>query len=207
MVATAIPCAHVVPSVLIIDDDADARGYLEDVFRLEGFEVTSLSDPAVVIGRIRDELFHILVVDLMMPKIDGIGLLSEIRGFDEDIPVIMVTGYPSVETISASIALGVSAYLAHPIAPSDLRGAIAHIVKKPSFAQRREQEIHADIGRQIADAREARGMTLKHMARVTNLSISLLSQIERGEVSASISALLKIASALDLCLTTLLGGH
>lgn len=112
-----------------------------------------------------------------------------------------------METMSASIALGVSAYLAHPIVPSELRGAIAHIVKKPSFALRREYEIHADIGRQIADAREARGLTLKRMARLTNLSLSLLSQIERGEVSASISALLKIASALDLCLTTLLRGH
>jgi DNA-binding NtrC family response regulator len=203
VVASAIPWAHVAPSVLIIDDDADARVYLEDVFRLEGFEVTALSDPAVVIGRIREELFHMLVVDLMMPKIDGIGLLTQIRAFDAEIPVIMVTGYPSVETLSASIALGISAYLAHPIEPSVIRDAIAQIARRPSVARRREQRAHADIGRRIADAREARGLTIERLARLTRLPASLLSQMERGEVSASISALLRIAAALELQLATL----
>jgi two-component system OmpR family response regulator len=207
VVATAIPWAHVAPSVLIIDDDADARVYLEDVFRLEGFEVTALSDPAVVIGRIREELFHMLVVDLMMPKIDGIGLLAQIRALDEHIPVIMVTGYPSVETMSASITLGVSAYLAHPIEPSAIRGAIAQIARKPSLAVRHEQRVHTDIGRRIAEARAARGLTAQRLARLTRLPTSLLSQIERGEVSASISALLKIAAVLDVRLATLLAGY
>ena len=50
---------------------------------------------------------------------------------------------------------------------------------------RREDELHAAIGRQIRDLRKARGLTLKQMARRTNLSVSLLSQIERAESSAS----------------------
>lgn len=193
--------------MLIIDDDADVREYLEDVLHLEGFEVTSLSDPTVVVQRIRDELFHILVVDVMMPKIDGLDLLAQIRDFDEHIPVIMVTGYASLETLSASIALGVSAYLAHPITPAELRDAIARIVKKKSFVLRREENLHAAIGLRIRGAREARGLTLKHLSRRTNLSISLLSQIERAEVSTSIATLSKIALALDLRLTRLFAGY
>jgi transcriptional regulator with XRE-family HTH domain len=72
---------------------------------------------------------------------------------------------------------------------------------------RREDELHATIGRQIRDLRKQRGLTLKQMARRTNLSVSLLSQIERAESSASVSSLFKVATALDVRLTDLFGGY
>jgi len=128
VVALAVP--GVTPSVLIIDDDADVREYLEDVLRMEGFEVTAIYDPTVAVARIRDERFQLLVVDLMMPKIYGLDLLAQIRAFDENIPVIIVTGYPSLDTVMASIRLGISAYLSHPITPTELRDAIARGMKR-----------------------------------------------------------------------------
>jgi len=207
VVAAAVPHARVTPSVLIIDDDADVREYLNDVFHLEGFEVTSLSDPTVAVDRIRDELFHVLVVDLMMPKLDGLDLLGQIRSLDEHIPVIAVTGSPSLDSISATIQLGVSAYLAHPITPGELRDAIARIVTKKSFVLRREEDLHVAIGQQIRDMREALGLTLKEMSRRTNIPMSLLSQIERAEVSSSLAGLFKIATVLHLRLTSLFAGY
>jgi len=207
VVAAAVPHARVTPSVLIIDDDADVREYLNDVFHLEGFEVTSLSDPTVAVDRIRDELFHVLVVDLMMPKLDGLDLLGQIRTLDEHIPVIAVTGSPSLDSISATIQLGVSAYLAHPITPGELRDAIARIVTKKSFVLRREEDLHVAIGQQIRDMREALGLTLKEMSRRTNIPMSLLSQIERAEVSSSLAGLFKIATVLHLRLTSLFAGY
>ena len=207
MVAAAVPHARVTPSVLIIDDDADVREYLNDVFHLEGFEVTSLSDPTVAVDRIRDELFHVLVVDLMMPKLDGLDLLGQIRSLDEHIPVIAVTGSPSLDSISATIQLGVSAYLAHPITPGELRDAIARIVTKKSFVLRREEDLHVAIGQQIRDMREALGLTLKEMSRRTNIPMSLLSEIERAEVSSSLAGLFKIATVLHLRLTSLFAGY
>lgn len=207
MVAAAVPHARVTPSVLIIDDDPDVREYLNDVFHLEGFEVTSLSDPTVAVDRIRDELFHVLVVDLMMPKLDGLDLLGQIRTLDEHIPVIAVTGSPSLDSISATIQLGVSAYLAHPITPGELRDAIARIVTKKSFVLRREEDLHVAIGQQIRDMRKALGLTLKEMSRRTNIPMSLLSQIERAEVSSSLVGLFKIATVLHLRLTTLFAGY
>jgi DNA-binding response OmpR family regulator len=194
-------------SVLIVDDDPDARAYLEDVFLLEGFEVTALGDPCVVIDRIRDQRFDVVVLDLMMPKLDGLELLAQIRAFDGDLPVIMVTGYPSLETVSASILLGVSAYLAHPITPHELRSAIARIANKHGFLRRSDDELHAAIGLRIRSSREALGLTLDQLACRTRLSASLLSQIERGETSAAVSSLVRIATALDVRLATLFEGY
>ena len=194
-------------SVLVIDDDQDIREYLHDFLAAEGFEVTTLADPTLAVERIRDEVFHLVVLDLMMPKVSGIDLLAQIRSVDDDIAVIILTGYPTLETASASIQHDVSAYINKPFTPAEFREVIARIAKKKGLVLRREDELHAAIGRQIRDLRKARGLTLKQMARRTNLSVSLLSQIERAESSASVSSLFKVATALDVRLTDLFGGY
>jgi DNA-binding NtrC family response regulator len=194
-------------SVLVVDDDQDIREYLQDFLNAEGFEVTTLADPAAVVERIRDEVFHLVVLDLMMPKISGLDLLAQIRSVDDDIAVIILTGYPSLETASASIQHEVSAYIHKPFEAAEFRDVIARIAKKKGLVLRREDELHAAIGRQIRDLRKNRQLTLKQMARRTNLSVSLLSQIERAESSASVSSLFKVATALDVPLTDLFAGY
>lgn len=208
MVAGAVPLRTASKlSVLVVDDDQDIREYLQDFLQSEGFEVTTLGDPSQAVERIRDEVFHLVVLDLMMPKISGLDLLAQIRSVDDDIAVIILTGYPSLETASASIQHEVSAYIHKPFTTTEFRDVIARIAKKKGLVLRREDELHAAIGRQIRDLRKARGLTLKQMARRTNLSVSLLSQIERAESSASVSSLFKVATALDVRLTDLFGGY
>jgi DNA-binding NtrC family response regulator len=194
-------------SVLVVDDDEDVREYLVDFLVAEGFDVTAIGNPQVAVERIRDEVFHLVVLDLMMPKLSGLDLLAQIRAVDDDIAVIILTGHPSLESASASIAHDVSAYIHKPVTPAEFRDAIARIAKKKGLVLRREDELHAAIGRQLRDLRKARGLTLKQMARRTNLSVSLLSQIERAESSASVSSLFKVATALDVRLTDLFGGY
>jgi DNA-binding NtrC family response regulator len=194
-------------SVLVIDDDPDILEYLQDFLGAEGFEVTTLADPSLAVERIRDEVFHLVVLDLMMPKVSGLDLLAQIRAVDDDIAVIILTGYPSLESASASIQHEVSAYVHKPFTAQEFREIIARIAKRKGLVLRREDELHATIGRQIRDLRKARGLTLKQMARRTNLSVSLLSQIERAESSASVSSLFKVATALDVRLTDLFGGY
>ena len=192
-------------SVLVVDDEQDIREYLQDFLSAEGFEVTTLADPTLAVERIRDEVFHLVVLDLMMPKVSGLDLLAQIRAVDDDIAVIILTGHPSLETASASIQHEVSAYIHKPFTAQEFRDIIARIAKKKGLVLRREDELHATIGRQIRDLRKARGLTLKQMARRTNLSVSLLSQIERAESSASVSSLFKVATALDVKITELFG--
>jgi DNA-binding NtrC family response regulator len=168
-------------SVLVIDDDPDILEYLQDFLGAEGFEVTTLSEPTLAVERIRDEVFHLVVLDLMMPKVSGLDLLAQIRAVDDDIAVIILTGYPTLDTATASIQHEVSAYIHKPFTPAEFRDVIARIAKKKGLVLRREDELHAAIGRQIRDLRKARGLTLKQMARRTNISVSLLSQIERAE--------------------------
>ncbi len=192
-------------SVLVVDDDQDVCTYLGDFLGNEGYRVTVVNDPTQAIDVLRGGSYHICILDLMMPKLSGMDLLGQIRKVDDDIAVIILTGYPSLETSMQSIEYEISAYIKKPFALDEFRAVIERIARKKGLVLRREDELHQTIGRNIRELRKARQLTLKQMSRRTKLSVSLLSQIERAESSASVSSLFKIATALDVPITELFG--
>ncbi len=192
-------------SLLVVDDDRDVCQYLEDFLTHEGYRVVTCSDPSDVMETLRQGEFHVCIIDLMMPKISGIDLLGYIRKVDTDLAVIILTGYPSLETATALIEYDISAYIKKPFSMDEFRCAIERIARKKGLVLRKEDALHQTIGRVIRELRKTQGLTLKQMSRRTKLSVSLLSQIERAESSASISSLFKVATALDVPLTELFG--
>lgn len=194
-------------SILVVDDDPDVREYLRDFLTSEGYGVTVVDDPTAVCDELKRGDYHVVVLDLMMPKLSGIDLLSRIRELDDDIAVIILTGFPSLETAASSIEHDVSAYIRKPFAVKDFREAIGRIAKKKGLLLRSEDELLATIGRTIRELRKSRGLTLKQLARRTDLSVSLLSQLERAESAASVSSLFKVATALDVRITELFGQY
>jgi DNA-binding NtrC family response regulator len=192
-------------NIVVIDDDKDVCEYLHDFLTSDGYSVTVVNDPTTALDALREREYHVAVLDLMMPKLNGIDLLSQIRKLDDDIAVIILTGYPSLESATASIEHEVSAYIRKPFSIEEFREALGRIAKKKGLVLRREDELHLTIGRNIRELRKGRNLTLKQMSRRTNLSVSLLSQIERAESSASVSSLFKVATALDVKITELFG--
>lgn len=192
-------------NILVVDDDKDVCEYLEDFLTSDGYTVSCVNDPTEALEAMRQAEYHVCILDLMMPKLSGIDLLSQIRRADDDIAVIILTGYPSLESATASIEHEVSAYIRKPFSIDEFRDAIGRIAKKKGLVLRREDELHMTIGRNIRELRKSRGLTLKQMSRRTKLSVSLLSQIERAESSASVSSLFKVATALDVRITHLFG--
>jgi DNA-binding NtrC family response regulator len=188
-----------------VDDDRDVCEYLNDFLTSDGYRVTCLNDPTETEQALRAAEYHVLILDLMMPKVTGLDLLGQIRKLDDDIAIIILTGFPSLESATASIEHEVSAYIKKPFSTQEFRDVISRIAKKKGYVLRREDELHLTIGRNIREMRKERGLTLKQMARRTKLSVSLLSQIERAESSASVSSLFKVATALDVRITDLFG--
>jgi DNA-binding NtrC family response regulator len=192
-------------NILVVDDDRDVCEYLLDFLSSDGYGVTCVNDPTQALEAMKQAEYHVCILDLMMPKLSGIDLLGQIRRADDDIAVIILTGYPSLETATASIEHEVSAYIRKPFTIDEFREAIGRIAKKKGLVLRAEDELHMTIGRNIRELRKGRGLTLKQMSRRTKLSVSLLSQIERAESSASVSSLFKVATALDVRITELFG--
>ncbi len=194
-------------SILVVDDDKDVCEYLEDFLSHDGYRVKTIYDPTLALEELKLETYHVVILDLMMPKLSGIDLLSQIRKLDDDLAVIILTGYPSLDSATASIEHNVSAYIKKPFSIDEFREVLQRIAKKKGLVLRREDALHVTIGKNIRELRKNGGLTLKQMSRRTKLSVSLLSQIERAESSASVSSLFKIATALDVPITQLFGDY
>jgi DNA-binding response OmpR family regulator len=185
-------------SVLVVDDERDILEYINDLMTSEGHAATCLDDPKEALDRIREEIFHIVMIDLMMPTMSGLELLAQIREIDDDIPVIILTGHPSLETAQSAIGYDVSAYIQKPSSAVEFRETIAKIVKKKNIILHPYGDVLSSMGRRIRDLRKGGNLTLRQLSRRTSLSVSLLSQIERAESSASVASLVKVAAALDV---------
>jgi DNA-binding NtrC family response regulator len=184
--------------ILVVDDEQDNCEFFGLLLEREGFAVDTLTDPTQVLGRMREVAYHLVVLDMMMPVMDGATLLSAIRMQDSDVAVVVATGHPSVDTAVASLRGQASDYVRKPVEPEAFLAAIRGALQRKGLTQDPEAALHNAIGRTIRESRLAQELTLKQLARRTGLSVSLLSQIERAESSASISSLYRIATALRL---------
>jgi two-component system, OmpR family, response regulator len=193
--------------ILIADDDKAICDYMQTLLEKDGFIVKTLSDPTLVEDEIRSGDYHVLILDVMMPKLDGIEVLKRVRTIDTDIAVIMFTAHPNLDTAVASMKLDAVDYIKKPFNVDEFREVLARVMKKKGLARTPEEQLHKIIGDTIRAMRKERELTLKQMSRRTGLSISLLSQIERAESSPSISSLYKIAVALDSKIHDLFGNN
>ena len=198
-----------VPSVriLIVDDDKAICDYMQTLLEKDGFVVKTLSDPTLVEDEVRSGDYHVMILDLMMPKLDGIEVLKRVRAVDSDIAVVIFTAHPNLDSAVASMKLDAVDYLKKPFKVDEFRDVLARVMKKKGLARTPEEQLHKIIGDTIRTMRKEKELTLKQMSRRTGLSISLLSQIERAESSPSISSLYKIAIALDSKIQDLFGNN
>lgn len=106
-------------SVLIVDDEIALCRALERVLRAANFEVTTTTDPTKALEVITQTPFDVVLTDVMMPSMSGVDLLRMLRAYDLDVPVILMTGNPTLETAVEALSLGALQYLPKPM-PNDV---------------------------------------------------------------------------------------
>ena len=183
--------------ILVVDDDRAICDFVTTILERDGFEVKSIQNPLLAEEEVKKGDFHLVILDVMMPKIDGIQVLEQIRRIDSDLAVVMFTGYPNLDTAVASMKLDAIDYLKKPFQPEELREVVGRVMRKKGLTRNPEEQLQRVIGDTIRNLRKDKGLTLKQMSKRTGLSVSLLSQIERAESWASIPSLYTIAVALD----------
>lgn len=193
--------------ILIVDDDKDVCEYMELLLTPIGYEVTAVTDPTKALETLKSREFHVVVLDIMMPGISGMELLEEIRHYDDDIAIIIFTGNPTVDTAVQSLKFDVDDYIKKPFNVDEFTQSLDTILRQKGLLTDPEEKLLETIGQNIRQARKAQNLTLKQMSRRTGLSVSLLSQIERAESSASVSSLYKLARALECPLTDFFGNY
>jgi DNA-binding NtrC family response regulator len=118
--------------LLVADDDVYTHDLFRALFDEPVHEVVSARDGEEALARCRAERFDIVLTDVRMPRLDGIGFLRELRKSDPDTPVVVMTAYGSVETAVEAMKLGAYDYLTKPFEKPQ---AVRHLVQRV-FAHR-----------------------------------------------------------------------
>jgi len=107
--------------VLIIDDEEALRDSMSQVLAKEGYELRCAADCRQGVELFGRETFQLIFLDLRLPDADGLSVLRQMKEASPEIPVVMITGFGSIESAVESIKLGAFDYLAKPFAPDELR--------------------------------------------------------------------------------------
>ncbi|MBM4053366.1 MAG: response regulator [Planctomycetes bacterium] len=187
--------------VLVVDDDVDYNSYLTKFLGEEGYIAKGITKPLETIGTLEQERFHIVILDLKMPQISGTELLKEIKSKFHNICVIILTGYPSFKTAVETMKLDAFDYLKKPFDLNDLRKALYNAQKTYCLIRNSKDKLKSDVGKKLKFLRKSKKITQKQLANRTGLSPSLLSQIENGQIAASLATLDKLSASLNIKLS------
>lgn len=100
--------------VLIVDDNEEVRETLKQALEELGYTSDTAEDGAHGFEMVRKNDYDLILADLQMPNVDGIGLLKRVREYDTSIPVVMVTGFPSVGYAIEAMKLGATDFISKP---------------------------------------------------------------------------------------------
>jgi DNA-binding response OmpR family regulator len=107
-------------SILVVDDDATVLDTLKEYLTVEGYIVATSATGADALKKILKKSFDVTLLDIKLPDMDGLQLLTKIHAQSPQTMNIMVTGYPSLNNAVASLNLGAVSYIMKPINPDEL---------------------------------------------------------------------------------------
>lgn len=124
--------------VLVVDDDEEIRASLRRGLAFEGFKVSLAADGADALQSIRDDPPDLIVLDIMMPGLDGLEVVRRLRLADEQLPVIMLTARDAVPDRVTGLEAGADDYLVKPFAFSELLARIRVRLRRREPGEERE---------------------------------------------------------------------
>ncbi|MBF0308224.1 MAG: response regulator [Magnetococcales bacterium] len=159
-------------AILVVDDDVDFRHTLVELLRNASHEVWEATSGRQALELVSRNAFHLILLDLVMPGMDGLETLRELRQRDHQAKVILLTAFSTVETAVSCIKLGASDYLSKPFAISEFLTLVGRTLEERRF----EEMIGAmDMGGVLAClAHPLRRAILERLTRNDNLRLSVL---------------------------------
>jgi DNA-binding response OmpR family regulator len=127
------------PRLLVVDDENVICQACRRIFFRQGFQVEVSTDAVAGLQLAKQGDFAVILLDIKMPKMDGIQFLESLRGVKPDQPVLIITGYPSVPNAAAAIRLGASDYVTKPFTPEEITRSVQRVLGSRKQVQAPEQ--------------------------------------------------------------------
>jgi DNA-binding NtrC family response regulator len=124
--------------ILVVDDEDIVLESCQAVFELEGFEAILVPSADKALEAVKNDDFDILLIDVKMPKKDGMYLMRKIKEKCPNIPIIIMSGYYTTETIEEAFKMGAATFITKPFEPDELVKIVRQVIKKEEYYGKKE---------------------------------------------------------------------
>jgi EAL domain-containing protein (putative c-di-GMP-specific phosphodiesterase class I) len=136
------------PLLLLVEDDEGLRSVLSRRLK-SSFDVIAVGDGGAAADLLVNQTFDGVLSDINLPGMSGVELLRVVRSYDLDVPVVLMTGQPSIETAIAALELGALTYLQKPFAHDQLEATLLRASKLARLARTKRDAALAGLGGSI----------------------------------------------------------
>ena len=132
-------------TILIADDDPKLLKMVRRTLVYEGFEVITAANGRETLAQVQAHAPHLLILDWLMPELDGIEVLTRLRAAQNQIPILMLTARDAVEDRVAGLDRGADDYLVKPFAPSELLARLRALLRRFEVGSQEKTLTYADL--------------------------------------------------------------
>jgi DNA-binding response OmpR family regulator len=189
--------------ILIIDDEAAICQVIERALAQPHFAIDSVSQHDKIDAALKNNNYNLIIMDYVLPGMDANALFDKVKTNQPDASVIVMTGYPSVDSALNSLRARAYDYITKPFDINKLRDTVHHCLESKGILRMSEDALRENLGKVLRDRRKGMDLTLAQLSDRTKVSLGYLSQIELGKNSASIETLYKICLGLGIKMSEL----
>jgi len=134
--------------LLVVDDEEIMREFLKEVLAGEGYEIELAVSGRDAVEKMQASTYDVVITDIVMPELDGLGVVSAAKDLPYDVSVVVMTGYASMETAVESMKLGAVDYITKPFNIDQIRIIVANAIKERALKKRAaEGEFYKELSR------------------------------------------------------------
>jgi len=131
--------------ILIIDDDETIRKSIASVLKNKGYLVDSAESGQAAIGKSETEIYDLALIDIRLPDMDGVQLLTAMKETTPEMVKIIITGYPSLQNAMEAVNRGADGYIVKPVKMDELLKTVEEHLKKQREARKYTEQKVADF--------------------------------------------------------------
>jgi len=172
------------PRILVVDDDPLTRSFLIDALALQAFEVVSAGDAGTALQQVSAEVPEVVILDLRLPGLDGMGALRRLKEIAPQLPVVILTGYGDVPSAVEAMRLGAYDFLTKPVEAEKIlivvRRALEHQALGTELKALRNKLGQRDALRWLMGRGQDIQQVIQQIRQVANSNFTILIQGETG---------------------------
>ena len=175
--------------ILLVEDDLNLGMVISDHLSSNGYQVTIADDGSEGLIKFNSDLFHLCILDVMLPKIDGFSVAKDIRKLNTDIPILFLTAKSMTEDKIMGFEAGGDDYLTKPFSVEELQLRVKSLLKRVNLDSSEEVLKKVSIGSYIYDienqllsTKKSEKILTKKEAQILNLLYKYKNQVITREI-------------------------